>query len=75
MKASISPLATSRIARTLLLIVAAAGIATFFSACYGPAARHDHRVDRRVDRHVDRHEDRWDRREDRYDRRTDRYYY
>ena len=57
MKNSLSSIPTQRIARSLLLILAATAACTFFSACAG----HETRVERRQDR-----------RENRQDRRADR---
>jgi hypothetical protein len=52
-----------RIARGLLLVLAATAACAFFSACGGPAYRHEGRVDRRGDRQdyrQDRRYERWD---------------
>jgi hypothetical protein len=68
MKTSLSSIPTQRIARALLLILAATAACTFFSACAG----HEARVERRQDRREDRQERRADRQADRQERRADR---
>jgi hypothetical protein len=70
MNASFSSIPVHRIARALLLVFAATAASAFFSACAGPAYRHEHRVERRDDRQdyrVDRRHNRWDRRYERWD--------
>jgi hypothetical protein len=57
---------TERIAQALTLIVAVTAACTFFSACAGPAYRHQARVENRIDRRQDRIENRIDRRQDRW---------
>ena len=68
MKNSLTSIPTQRIARSLLLILAATAACTFFSACAG----HERRVERRQDRRENREERREDRRENRQDRREER---
>ena len=63
MKNSLSSIPTQRIARSLLLILAATAACTFFSACAG----HETRVERRQDRRENRQERRADRQERRQD--------
>ena len=53
MKNSLCSIPTQRIARALLLMFAATGACTFFSARAGPAYRHHARVENRVDRRHD----------------------
>jgi hypothetical protein len=50
MKTSLSSIRTQRIARALLLTLAATAACTFFSACFGNQARIENRQDRRADR-------------------------
>ena len=50
MKTSLSSIPTQRIARALLLTLAATAACTFFSACVGHQARVENRQDRRADR-------------------------
>ena len=50
MKTSLSSIPTKRIARSLLLILAATAACTFFSACVGHQARVENRQERRSDR-------------------------
>jgi len=76
MKALISSVPIHRPAKALLFVFAASTVCAFFSACAGPAYRHERRVDRRGerwDRREDRYEDRWGRRYDRRDRRYERW--
>jgi hypothetical protein len=54
MKNSLYSIPTQRIARGLVLVFAATAACTFFSACVGPAYRHQARVENRVDRRHDR---------------------
>ena len=63
MKNSLSSIPTQRIARSLLLILAATAACTFFSACVGHQARVENRQDRRADRQ-DRRQDRQEQRQD-----------
>ena len=70
MKALLSLFPVYRVAKALLFIFAASAACAFFSACTGPAYRHERRVDRRVDRQdyrEDRRHNRWDRRYERWD--------
>jgi hypothetical protein len=66
MKYSLPFLPTQRIAQALALIVAVTAACTSFSACAGPAYRHQARVENRIDRRQDRIEDRIERRQDRW---------
>ena len=50
MKNSVSSIPTERIARMLLLILAATAACTFFFACVGHQARVENRQERRADR-------------------------
>ena len=50
MKTSLTSIPTRRIARALLLTLAATAACTFFSACVGHQARVENRQDRRADR-------------------------
>lgn len=59
-------------ARPLFLAISISWACTWFSACAGPAYRHEARVDNRVDRRHDRWDYREDRHVDRVDRRVDR---
>jgi hypothetical protein len=59
MENTLSSIPTQRITRALLLMFAATAACTFFSACVGPAYRHQARVENRVDRRMDRRHDRW----------------
>ena len=68
MKNSLSSIPTQRIARALLLTLAATAACTFSSACAG----HETRVERRQDRRENRQERRADRQENRQERRADR---
>ena len=66
MKAIVWSHRVDRVAKALLFVFAVGPAGVFFSACTGPAYRHERRVDRRGDR--------WERRDDRQDYRVDRRY-